>query len=76
VITDQAEPARLVGREHELRQIGAAFNAISEGGRALLIAGEPGVGKSSLLAAAIEDARRRGLTVLSVRGSEAEARGG
>ena len=73
MITDQAEPARLVGREHELRQIGAAFNAISEGGRALLIAGEPGVGKSSLLAAAIEDARRRGLTVLSVRGSEAEA---
>ena len=73
MITDQAQPARLIGREHELREIGAAFNGISERGRALLVAGEPGVGKSALLAAAVEDARRRGLIVLSVRASEAEA---
>ena len=73
MITDQAQPAQLIGREHELREIGAAFNGISECGRALLVAGEPGVGKSALLAAAVEDARRRGLIVLSVRASEAEA---
>ena len=73
MITDQAQPAQLIGREHELREIGAAFTGISERGRALLVAGEPGVGKSALLAAAVEDARRRGLIVLSVRGSEAEA---
>jgi predicted ATP-dependent serine protease len=70
---DQTQPARLFGREHELRDIGAAFDGFSGGGRALLVVGEPGMGKSALLTAAIEDARRRGLIVLSVRGSEAEA---
>ena len=50
----QTQIARLFGREHELREIGAALSGISERGSALLIVGEPGVGKSALLAAAIE----------------------
>jgi DNA-binding NarL/FixJ family response regulator len=72
-VAGQTHTARLFGRERELREIGAAFSEMSERGSALLVVGEPGVGKSALLAAAAEDARCRGLTVLSVRGSEAEA---
>ena len=66
-------PEELFGREEELREIGAAFDGISDRGSALVFVGEPGVGKSALLSAAAETARRSGLTVLSIRGTKQEA---
>jgi DNA-binding CsgD family transcriptional regulator len=68
----EARPARLIGRNEELGLVYAALGDIFERGQTLSFVGDPGVGKSALLEAAGEDARRRGLTVLSVRGNEAE----
>jgi len=63
----------LFRREEELRDIGAAFDGLSVGGYALAIVGDPGVGKTALLRAAADEAARRGLIVLSVRGTQEEA---
>jgi len=63
----------LFGREEELRDIGAAFDGLSVGGYALAIVGDPGVGKTALLRTAADEADRRGLIVLSVRGTQEEA---
>jgi len=52
---------------------GSALDGIRERGQALTIVGDPGVGKTALLGAAAADARERGLTVLSARGTEAKA---
>jgi len=68
----ETRPARLIGRNEELRLVYAALGDISERGQTLSFIGDPGVGKSALLEAAGEDARRRGLTVLSIRGNQAE----
>src|SRR5260370_16045838 len=70
---DDTRPARLIGRDEQLREIGQAFDGISVRGQALTIVGDPGEGKTALLGAAAADARGRGLTVLSVRGTEAKA---
>jgi DNA-binding CsgD family transcriptional regulator len=59
----------LVGRRAELRVIDRLLTA--EGGGALVLAGEPGIGKTSLLAAARRRAEQAGFTVLTVAGSEA-----
>ena len=48
VITDQTQPA-LLGRQRELRAICAAFDGIPRGGCALLVVGEPGVGKTAIV---------------------------
>jgi hypothetical protein len=63
-------PEELFGREEELRDIGAAFDDISARGYALAVVGDPGVGKTALLRAAADEADRRGLIVLSVRGTQ------
>lgn len=58
---------QLIGREDELRRIAAiADDALRAHGRALLIEGEPGVGKSALLAGA----ELRGLRVLKTTGTD------
>ena len=62
----------LVGRESEL---GAVENFLRSGRpRALVIAGEPGIGKTTLWQAAVEQARARGARVLMARPTESEAR--
>ena len=60
---------QLLGRDHEL----AAIEALIGAGGALLIRGEAGVGKSSLLGAALQRAHTLGVRVLSATGVEAEA---
>jgi DNA-binding NarL/FixJ family response regulator len=64
---------RIVGRETEL---GALDGFLDPGGPqgAFVLAGEPGIGKSTLWEAGIDLARRRGFRVLSTRGSGAETR--
>jgi predicted ATPase len=63
---------QLIGREAELARLGSFLDS---GGhpRALLLSGDPGVGKTTLWEAGIEAAQRRSLRVLSARPSGAEA---
>ena len=65
--------AQLVERERELALIGDVLGDASRGrGRLILVEGQAGIGKSSLLAAARERARAAGLTVVAACGQDAE----
>lgn len=58
-------PFPLVGREAELRRLSPYVAELVSGrGRAVLVEGEPGVGKSALIKAVCEDARQQGCQVL------------
>src|SRR4051812_40530133 len=64
----------LIERDAELAAIaGTLDDALAGRGNVLLIEGPGGIGKSSLLAAAVTAARERGLRVLRARGGELEA---
>lgn len=62
----------LVGRESELGAVEAFLR--SERPLALAIVGEPGIGKTTLWQAAVEDARGHGARVLIARPTESEGR--
>jgi len=63
----------LLERAHELEAIDAALRGAHAGeGRMLLVEGPPGIGKTALLEAARERARRSGALVLAARGGELE----
>jgi predicted ATPase len=66
-------PAGLVGRSRELAAVGGFLDQARSGGAALLIFGEPGVGKTVLLNAAAETASAAGTVVLRAAGVEFEA---
>jgi DNA-binding CsgD family transcriptional regulator len=54
----------LVGRDREVRQLEKLVGQVVAGrGGAVLVEGEPGIGKSALLAAGLKDARERGCEV-------------
>src|SRR5438094_853243 len=55
---------RVIGRERELEVLDAVVAAASSEGAALVLAGEPGIGKSALLGAAAVISRANGCTVL------------
>ena len=58
----------LVGRSDELTAVADALERARAGrGSAVLVTGEPGVGKSRLMASAAEEARRRGWQVVAGR---------
>jgi DNA-binding CsgD family transcriptional regulator len=64
----------LVGRRAELAALRERFTAASKGScSALLLEGEPGIGKSTLLHAAVDEARARGMHVLVGGITEAES---
>jgi DNA-binding CsgD family transcriptional regulator len=63
----------LLGRDAEIEQLTALLDGIESGGGALVLRGEPGIGKSRLLAAAAALARDRGFSVLSATGVQSEA---
>jgi DNA-binding CsgD family transcriptional regulator/tetratricopeptide (TPR) repeat protein len=63
----------LVGRGAEIAQLEAALAEAAEHGAALLVSGEAGIGKTSLLDTAVKDARNRGYRVLAVTGLESES---
>ncbi|TVZ07463.1 ATP-binding protein [Trebonia kvetii] len=63
----------MIGREEEQRRLQEALDAAGARGQSLGIVGDPGTGKSALLAGAATDARRGGFTVLSARGTKAAA---
>jgi DNA-binding CsgD family transcriptional regulator len=66
------ETGRLVGRDRDLAVIRAFLDELPARGEALLLSGEPGVGKSALLDAAEETAARAGIRVLRAAGAESE----
>ena len=63
----------LLERDEQLGQVRAAIDAARRGaGCVLVVSGPAGVGKTSLLRAATEQARDRGVAVLSARADELE----
>ena len=60
-----SNPGPLLGRDAEIELLASLLDGIREGGGALVLYGEPGIGKSRLLAVAAAFARERGFTVLS-----------
>jgi len=63
----------LVGRDAELRQLHTALATASEHGAAVLVTGQPGIGKTSLLDAVVREARSRSYRTLAVTGLESES---
>jgi DNA-binding CsgD family transcriptional regulator len=68
----QADPRVPAGRGSELAEV-ERFLVASERGGALVLCGEPGIGKSTLWEAGVEVARSQGFVSLCARASEAEA---
>jgi len=68
-----AQVAAIRGREAEIAVLARALDQATSGQRALvLVEGEAGIGKTKLLDAALDDARRRGLQVVAGRAEELE----
>lgn len=63
----------LVGRARELAVIDGYLEEVADGGAALLLLGQPGIGKTALLNAAAEKAWAQGMRVLRASGAEFEA---
>ena len=64
----------LVGRDAELQQTAWFLDAVATGPVALVLEGDPGIGKTVLWTRAVSDARARGHRVLSSRPAEPEAK--
>src|SRR4029079_5220587 len=65
VVLNGAGGNPFVGREREVAQIGAALDGAGAGrGQLVMLAGEPGIGKTSLADRAAALASERGFTVL------------
>ncbi|HEX6713783.1 MAG TPA: AAA family ATPase [Thermoleophilaceae bacterium] len=69
---DEAGP--LFGRDTEQGLLTALLEDAGTRGHALVLRGEPGIGKSRLLGEAARAARERGMTVLTTTGVQSEAR--
>ncbi len=67
------EAAPLVGRAQELNLLTALLDEVATRGQALVLRGEPGIGKSRLLSATARTARERGISVLTTTGVQSEA---
>ena len=68
-----AQVSAIRGREAEIAVLGDALDLVESGRRAVvLIEGEAGIGKTRLLDAALDDARRRGMQVAAGRAEELE----
>src|SRR5712691_8006255 len=66
-------PLNLMGRDPELRALTQLIEGVRARGGAIVVLGEAGIGKSSLLRAAAEHGRQASLQVLVATGVEAEA---
>ena len=65
--------ARVVGRAEELIRIEAFLDSAGLASSALVLEGEPGIGKTVLWRTGVESARRRDWRVLVTRPGEAES---
>jgi DNA-binding CsgD family transcriptional regulator len=64
--------APVLGRGSEQRLLGSLLDEAPARGRALVLRGEPGIGKSRLLCDTARAARARGMTVLTTSGVQSE----
>jgi DNA-binding CsgD family transcriptional regulator len=64
----------VIGRAAELEAIEAFLDALDRGPAALVLEGEPGIGKTTLMRAGVATARARGARVLSCTASASETR--
>jgi predicted ATPase len=67
------DESALYGRQREIETISALIARAKEHGDVLVIRGEPGIGKSAILAAASTEARTLGFQVLTAIGVQSEA---
>lgn len=63
----------VIGREREIEEARGLLVAAAEGSCALVLVGEPGIGKSTIWSAVVEEAEALGHRVLAARPSQAEA---
>src|SRR3954447_18872964 len=68
------EAAPLLGRSQERCLLTSLLDGVATRGEALVLRGEPGIGKSRLLAETARVARARGMVVLTTTGVQSEAR--
>jgi DNA-binding NarL/FixJ family response regulator len=73
-LTHSATDMRVLGREEHLDVIASVLERIDDGGGALVLRGDPGIGKSTVLDEAAARGAASGLRVLRTAGVEAEAR--
>src|SRR3981081_2587225 len=71
--SSQTTGAGLVGRAEELQLIRSFLDRVPSVGDALMIVGEPGIGKTELLNRTADAALAAGIRVLRVEGVESEA---
>jgi DNA-binding CsgD family transcriptional regulator len=71
--TSRDEATPLLGRGAEQALLRSLLDEVATRGQALVLRGEPGIGKSRLLAEAARTARERGMTVLTATGVQSEA---
>jgi predicted ATPase len=65
----------LTGRSRELGRLEAAIKTVGDGvGRIVLLEGEPGIGKTTLLGEAVESAHDLGLQVFAASAEELDQR--
>jgi DNA-binding CsgD family transcriptional regulator len=68
------EAAPLLGRDQEQSFLRSLLDEVAIHGQALVLRGDPGVGKSRLLSDTARTARERGMSVLTATGVQSEAR--
>src|SRR4051812_1475346 len=66
--------APLLGRAPEVEVLTGLLDEVERAGGALVLRGDPGIGKSRLLAEAVALAKERQMNVLAARGVQSEAR--
>ena len=71
--TARDEAAPLLGRDREQNLLRSLLDEVAIHGQALVLRGEPGVGKSRLLSDTARTARERGMSVLTTTGVQSEA---
>jgi predicted ATPase len=64
---------QIIGRDEEQERLGGALRSAREHGELVLLAGDAGIGKSTLASAIAAEARREGRTVLEGRATPSEA---
>lgn len=75
-MTERESEAALVGREADSARLGAFLADVPHSGGALVLLGDPGIGKTALLAAVARDAEAAGMRVLHTVGVQYRARTG
>jgi predicted ATPase len=73
LMSTASHPVPLVGREPELRLLGGLLERVGDGGGAVVVRGEAGIGKSALLSAAARLAEAQQVPVLTTTGVQSEA---